>query len=211
MERSPAVCGVILAAGESTRMGRDKALLPWPPGSAGNETFLSAAIRSLSQFSDLVIVVAGHNASALAPIVYANGANLVENPDPDRGQFSSLQAGLQAVLSFGRDAALITLVDRPPVAAATLDALRTAFDRELRAGKWAVVPDCGGKHGHPFFASRELMEVFLRAPATATARQIEHQYQEHIHYEAIADAGLVQNIDTPAEYDALTAIPAKNP
>src|SRR5579884_289616 len=106
MPRSESICGVILAAGASTRMGRDKALLPWPPASGPQlgapETFLSAAIHSLAPFSDMVIVVAGANEPNLLPIIYANAAFLVRNPDPDRGQFSSLQLGLQEVLNRGR-------------------------------------------------------------------------------------------------------------
>src|SRR4051812_2760125 len=117
MARAPGFCGVILAAGESTRMGSDKALLRWPPATAtssgGGETFLSAGIRSLLQFCDLVLIVAGSTASRLEPVVYTHNASLVVNRAPERGQFSSLQTGLQEVLNRGRDAAIITLVDRP--------------------------------------------------------------------------------------------------
>ncbi len=113
MSHAPGLYAVILAAGESTRMGTDKALLPWPPAAPGappaGQTFLSAAIQALDPFSDKVIVVVGKNENNLAPVVYANGASLVRNPDPDRGQFSSLQVGLQEVLNEGRDAAMVTL------------------------------------------------------------------------------------------------------
>src|SRR2546423_1432447 len=123
MSRASSFGAVILAAGESSRMGRDKALLPWPPPadqSISKSTFLSAAIRSVELSTDFVVVVAGNNQATLAPVVYANGASLVINPDPGRGQFSSLQVGLREVLSRGRDAAIITLVDRPPAATATV-------------------------------------------------------------------------------------------
>ena len=206
MGRALSVCGVILAAGESQRMGTDKALLPWPPAAAGRPsagTFLSAAIESLQLSTDLVIVVAGKNERDLAPVVYASGALLVANPDPARGQFSSLQVGLQEVLSRGRDAAMVTLVDRPPVSAATVEELLAAFRSAIARWKWGVVPQYAGRHGHPIALAREMIEAFLKAPATATAREIEHQNREHLEYVEVDDPLVTANINTPAEYEAL--------
>jgi molybdenum cofactor cytidylyltransferase len=199
---------VILAAGESTRMGTDKALLPWPPVTSGmggsGQTFLSAAIRALSPFNDMVIVVAGKNEAKLAPLVYAAGESLVVNLAPERGQFSSLQVGLHEVLNRGRDAAMITLVDRPPVRAATLQKLLAAFEDAALQEKWAVVPEYEGKHGHPVLVGREMIEAFLRAPASTTARDVEHQNEEHIVYVPTDDPLVAANIDTPRDYAALT-------
>jgi molybdenum cofactor cytidylyltransferase len=203
MASALSICAVILAAGESTRMGRDKALLPWPPGTTSNQTFLSAAIQ-MGLYSDMVIVVAGKNAPSLAPIVYGAGACLVQNPAPERGQFSSLQVGLHEVLNHGRDNAMVTLIDRPPVSAATLDRLRTAFELALARRQWAVVPEYGGKHGHPILINREMIEAFLRAPSDATAREIEHQHQQHIEYVPVADPFTTMNVDTPEQYAALS-------
>jgi len=207
MTRAPGLYAVILAAGESTRMGTDKALLPWPPAAAGSpftgHTFLSAAIRALEPFSEKVIVVAGQNEPNLAPVVYATGASLVLNPDPNRGQFSSLQVGLQEVLSHGRDAAMVTLVDRPPAKASTLRALCSAFT-VAASNVWAVVPEYNGKHGHPFLLAREMIEVFLKAPSSATAREIEHQNLPHVQYVVVDDPLVTLNVDTPEEYAALS-------
>ncbi|MBZ5683175.1 MAG: nucleotidyltransferase family protein [Acidobacteriia bacterium] len=197
--------GVILAAGESSRMGTDKALLPWPPrppGAGSLETFLSAAIRSLSLASDFVLVVAGKNEAALAPIAYANGASIVINPAPERGQFSSLQVGLREVLNRGRDTAMVTLVDRPPASAATIQTLREAYESAGRR-TWAVVPEFSGKHGHPFIAGREMIEAFLHAPSTSTARDIEHEHQDNILYVAVSDPLVALNINNPEDYAAL--------
>lgn len=205
MSRSVSCAGLILAAGESSRMGRDKALLPWPAATESTpakDSFLSAAIRSLSLSTDFVLVVAGQNESTLAPIVYANGGSLVVNPDPSRGQFSSLQVGLSEVLNRGRDAALVTLVDRPPANAPTVAAIRQAFE-EAPQNIWAVVPEFSGKHGHPFIAGRDLIERFLREPITSNARDVEHRYQEHIHYLTVDDANVALNINTPEDYAAL--------
>lgn len=211
MSRSPSFAGVILAAGESSRMGADKALLPWPPATTGQppsrDTFLSSAIRSLSLSTDFVVVVVGKNEATIAPVVYAAGASVVVNPDPDRGQFSSLQMGLHEVLNHGRDAAMITLVDRPPANSITIQVLRDAY---ATAGNdtWAVVPEFGGKHGHPYVTGRELIEAFLQAPPTASARDIERTHQQHIAYLAVDDPMVTLNINTPEDYAALLVGPS---
>jgi molybdenum cofactor cytidylyltransferase len=207
MPRATDLYAVILAAGESTRMGTDKALLPWPPATPGlsptGQTFLSAAIQALYPFSEKVIVVVGKNENNLAPVVYANGASLVRNPDPDRGQFSSLQVGLQEVLNEGRDAAMVTLVDRPPAKTATLQTLCSTF-ADAGNDVWAVVPEYNGKHGHPFLLAREMIGAFLNAPPSANARDIEHQNLRHISYVVVDDPLVTLNVDTPQEYAALS-------
>jgi molybdenum cofactor cytidylyltransferase len=203
MERTLSLCGVILAAGESSRMGRDKALLPWPPSSQ-QETFLSAAIHLFFPHVDEVLVVAGNNKDALAPIVYANGAALVVNPEPERGQFSSWQVGLQEVLNRGRDAALVALVDRPPPLNETLKTLQAAFERAIAHRKWAVIPEYQGKHGHPIFLGREMMTLFLNAPETSNAREVEHAHLDEIQYVAVDDPLVAVNVDTPEQYASLS-------
>jgi molybdenum cofactor cytidylyltransferase len=206
MTRAASFAGLILAAGDSSRMGRDKALLPWPPSATGqapsSDTFLSAAIRSFSLAAEFVVVVVGKNELALAPIIYAQGASLVVNPDPSRGQFSSLQVGLQEVLNHGRDAAMITLVDRPPVGTATIQTLHDAFETADQ-NIWAVVPEFSGKHGHPYLVGREMMEAFLRVPATSIARDVEHEHQAHIQYVQVDDPLVALNINTPEDYAGL--------
>jgi molybdenum cofactor cytidylyltransferase len=216
MGRTPSFCGVILAAGESSRMERDKALLPWPPRAAGSaaglatsDTFLSAAIRLFFSHVDVVLVVAGKNEAALASVVYANGASLVVNPDPARGQFSSLRVGLQEVLNRGRDAAMVTLVDRPPVQPETIAALEAAFGLaiSMTRKKWAVIPEYQGKHGHPILLGREMLEAFLKAPETSNARDVEHAHQNEIEYLSVDDPFVALNVDTPEQYAALNLPP----
>jgi molybdenum cofactor cytidylyltransferase len=199
MARSPSFAGVILAAGASSRMGRDKALLPWRDG-----TFLSAAIRALQPATELVIVVAGANAASLEPIADSQAAFLVVNPNPQQGQFSSLKMGLQEVLNRGRDAAIVTLVDRPPAEVQTIEQIKAAFlasDEQT----WAVVPEFGGKHGHPIVIGREMIEAFLRSPIHSSARDVEHANQAHIRYLPVNDPLVVANVDTPEDFEKLRA------
>ena len=187
-------------------MGRDKALLPWPPQTGDNlaaGTFLSAAINLFTPYVDVVLVVVGRNEPNLTPIVYANGASLVVNPEPERGQFSSLQTGLQEVLNRGRDAALITLVDRPPVKTTTIEALDEAFESAIDQWKWCVVPEYQGIHGHPFLAAREMIEAFLKAPPSSSARDVQQAHQDKIVYVPLDDPLITANVDTPEQYAAL--------
>jgi molybdenum cofactor cytidylyltransferase len=109
---------------------------------------------------------------------------------------------LHEVLSRGRDAAMITLVDRPPVQPATILALNEAFEKALRRSKWAVVPEYQGTHGHPILVGREMIEAFLRAPASSTAREVEHSHAEKIVYLPVDDPLVVANVDTPEQYAA---------
>ncbi len=196
--RAPSFCGVILAAGESTRMGSDKALLPWR-----GTTFLGGAIEALRPVSDYVIVVAGKNAPRLEPLVDAAGAYLVLNPQPELGQFSSLRVGLQEVLNRGRDAAIVTLVDRPAARRETIAQLRDAFLRAAGAGKWAAIPRYGERNGHPLIVGRELIAAFLAAPPTSNAREVWHQHSEKVEYVPVDDPLVVANVDTPEEYARL--------
>jgi CTP:molybdopterin cytidylyltransferase MocA len=199
MALSPSFAGVILAAGASSRMGRDKALLPWRDG-----TFLSAAIRALQPVTELVIVVAGANAASLEPIADSQAAFLTVNPNPQQGQFSSLLVGLQDVLNRGRDAAVVTLVDRPPAQVETIEKIKAAFlssDDQI----WAVVPEYQGRHGHPIVIGREMIEAFLRAPVHSTARDVEHANQAHILYLPVSDPLVAANVDTPEDFEKLRA------
>lgn len=186
-------------------MGKDKALLSWPTAGESQSTFLSASIRALSTVTELVIVVGGKNSPSLAPVVYANGAFLITNPEPERGQFSSLQIGLQDVLNRGRDAAMITLVDRPPAHAQTLQKLRKAFEQAVVEGKWSVVPEHDGKHGHPIVINREMIEVFLKAPATSNAREVRRANESHTACIAVDDPFVTMNVDTPQDYEKLSS------
>jgi molybdenum cofactor cytidylyltransferase len=183
-------------------MGRPKALLPWRGG-----TFLSAAIRELTPYTDLVIVVGGANSEQIRPLVDANAAFLVTNPDPSRGQFSSLQVGVQEVLNRGRDAAIVTLVDRPPAKLETVRHLQNEFLTLITQNDniWSAVPEFEGQHGHPIVIGREMIGAFLDAAPTANAREIMHANQSHIAYVPVRDLFVSMNIDTPEDYERLIA------
>jgi molybdenum cofactor cytidylyltransferase len=192
-------------------MGRDKALLPWPADSISG-TFLSGAIDVLAPTTEMVIVVAGANEPSLRGVVYARAGYLVVNPEPERGQFSSLRVGLKAVLDRGHDGAVVMLVDRPPVARATIEYLQAVLAESSEEEVWAVVPTFGGKHGHPMVMGRDMIEAFLRAPAETTAKEVRAERLDRVRYIEVNDENVVRNVNTPEEYaqasQALTGGPA---
>jgi molybdenum cofactor cytidylyltransferase len=208
MGSSLSFCGIILSAGFSTRMGRDKALLPWPPTASESpnfygQTLLTASIASLKPFADSILVVAGKNSLSLAPRIAASGANLVINPTPELGQFGSLQVGLRELLAHRHNAAIITLVDCPPLSVSTIKHLRTAFGLALAQGRWAVAPEHNGRSGHPLFANRPLIDAFLAAPISSNARQVKHSFSQFIERISVPDELLSVDVNTPEQYNAL--------
>ncbi len=207
MNLGPAFAGVILAAGSSTRMGRDKALLPWPADSK-TKTFLSGAIDALQATTDIVLVVGGENAPALETVIYSKAAYLLQNPDPSRGMTSSLRIGLRAVLDHGRDAAVVMLVDRPPVEIATIEALKSAVGGSTKEGPWAAAPEHDGQHGHPLVVRREMIEVILRSREETTAREVLASHQDRLRSVTIEDTNAFLNVNTPDEYAKAAHLPS---
>jgi len=213
MPGAPNICGLILAAGESSRMGSDKAMLPWPPPAPGatpqpGPTLLSAAILAFEPFTRLVVVVAGNNAPSVGVTAGACGAYMVRNPIPERGQFSSLQVGLNEALSRGCDSAMITPVDCPPLSAGSLERLSESFQRALAQGIWAVAPENDGKHGHPLLVSREMIAHFLDAPATGNAREILRAHAQRVAHIPVPDSLEKAGLNTPEDYEALAEKPS---
>jgi len=201
----PTLAGLVLAAGASSRMGTDKALLPWPPSVQDGSTLLSSAIRALKPLASVVVVVAGKNADQLAPVAAACGAVMVCNPAPELGQFSSLQIGLREVLARGCDAAMITPVDCPPLSAASLQLLHSEFENALARGQWAVAPENNGRRGHPLFVNQELIEAFLSAPLTSNAREVRRVHARYLTSIPVPDLFLASDMNTPEEYEAASA------
>jgi molybdenum cofactor cytidylyltransferase len=209
--------GLILAAGDSTRMGIDKATLPWPPLPRGAtasppHTLLSAALVAFGPLTRLNVVVAGRNAGAIAATVETRGAYLVRNPAPENGQFSSLQIGLRELLGRGCNAAMITPVDCPPLSSSSLERLHHAFLGALTGGFWAVAPEHDGKHGHPLLAGRDLIEEFLGAPNTGNAREVLHAHASRVVYVPVPESLAKAGLNTPQDYAAQGAasVPSSN-
>jgi molybdenum cofactor cytidylyltransferase len=208
---------IVLAAGRSSRMGRSKALLPLGDG----ETFLTRIVRTfLDAGVDDVVIVVGHERDEIVRSFAASGlpARFAVNADYDRGQLSSLLAGLAVVDRPGVSAVLMTLVDVPFVSAATV---RAVVDHYRRTRAAIVRPTSGVRHGHPLLIDRALFGELRAAEHDSGAKPIVRAHASAAGDLPIADEGAYLDIDTVEEYaraisdrsiaDAGDARPARRP
>jgi molybdenum cofactor cytidylyltransferase len=182
-------------------MGRAKATLPLD----GGDTFLSRIVRTfLAAGVDDVVVVVGHEAEAIVTSFTQSGlrARFVANPDYDRGQLSSLLAGLTVVDRPGVTAALITLVDVPLVSAGTVRAVLEHY-RQTHAP--IVRPTSGARHGHPLLIDRSLFEALRAADPDAGAKPVVRAHASAAGDIDIADEGAFTDIDTDEDYQRTIA------
>jgi molybdenum cofactor cytidylyltransferase len=191
---------VVLSAGRSTRMGRAKATLPLEDG----DTFLTRVVRTFLDASvDDVVVVVGHDAESIVASFAASGlpARFVVNHEYDRGQWSSLVAGLGVVDRPGVTAALVTLVDVPLVTATTIRAVVECY-RRTRAP--IVRPTSGARHGHPLLIDRSLFAELRLADSQTGAKPIIRAHASPAGDIEVSDEGAFRDIDTEADYRALS-------
>ena len=178
-------------------MGQPKALLPVPK----KESFVSHIVRALRDggVADVVVVVSptgGAIRSALSSLDVP--PRVVINPDPDRGQLSSLLAGLHAIDHPGVAAMLLTLVDVPLVSPATVQALLRAHE-QTRAP--VVRPSQEGRHGHPVLFDRTLFNELRNADPSTGAKAVVHAHLDRVEEVPTNDPGPFVDVDTPADYE----------
>jgi molybdenum cofactor cytidylyltransferase len=193
--------GLILAAGESRRMGSPKALLDFR-----GATFLDTLIGLFTARCSPVIVVLGAAAEEIRAGV-RRPATFVVNPDYARGQITSMQCGLR-VAPPEAEGVLFTLVDHPAVALGTIDALLepAATGEDDRPGGLSHklrVPRYRGKRGHPVWISTQLIPEFLALPESGAARDVVRRHARETLFLDLDDPGIVADIDDPAAYRSL--------
>jgi molybdenum cofactor cytidylyltransferase len=187
---------MVLAAGRSSRMGRAKASLPLD----ATDTFLTRIVRTFLEAGvDDVVVVVGHEADAIVSSFSASGlpARFVVNHDYDRGQWSSLVAGLGVVDRPGVSATLMTLVDVPLVTADTVRAVLACYRRTHAP---VVRPTAGSRHGHPLLVDRSLFAELRAADPAEGAKPVIRAHASAAGDIAIADEGAFRDIDTEEDY-----------
>ena len=199
----PPVPGVVLAGGRSLRMGRLKALLPWPPTGLAFAIHVTNTLRDAG--ADPVAVVTGAHHEALAPVLSGAGVPALFNPRHAEGQLSSLQHGLAwAFAQTAGDWALVTLVDVPAVTVETVTALIGATCHTTAR---AVRPAVGDRHGHPVVWHRDTLPLLQDADPAQGGRAVMHALVAagKVLDVPVEDRGVLVDVDTPQEYDELKA------
>jgi molybdenum cofactor cytidylyltransferase len=190
--------GIVLAGGRSLRMGRPKALLLVGPQ---RETFFDRVTRTLLEGGvEEVVVVVGADAESIRATVGKDTprVRVVDNPGYEHGQLSSLIAGLRTVDRPGVSAALVTLIDAPLVAAATV---RTLVQAYRTGGALIVRPVSDGRHGHPVIFDRALFDELRRADPAQGAKAVVRARASDILDVPVEDDGAFIDIDTREDYE----------
>ena len=191
--------GVILAAGDSTRMGSPKALLLTPQGTpfvvAIADTFAAAGIENT-----FVVTGRDHDRIAAALTSARQTPRVVRNPDPSRGQLSSLLTAMDAAIAPDTEALVVTLVDVPLLTAETVQRVVAEW-RRTRAP--IVRPAIGDRHGHPVVFDQGVFNELRGAPLELGAKVVVRAHAAAIVNVAVADEGCLIDVDTPRDYEAL--------
>jgi molybdenum cofactor cytidylyltransferase len=184
--------GVVLAAGESARMGQPKALL-----TVGPETFLQRAVRTLQVAGcSRVYVVAGPDAAWADTAVAALDIELVVNPVPGSEQIDSLRLVLER-LPGDVSAVVVLPVDLPLVAA---DTVRLLIETYRGAPAPLVLPFHGDVAGHPVVLGRALFAEILETELDEGIRSLILSHARELREVKVFDPGILIDIDTPDDY-----------
>ncbi len=207
---------VVLAAGDSSRMGRPKAALLWR-----GLPFIEHVCASLrAAGADKRVVVLGRDAEAVQAAWKPGGESIVLNPRPDDGQLSSLRAGIKTLGDV--EAFLVCLADQPTIETATY---KTVIDR-WRAHKDSIIiprvrrpaallPDLAKppapdeplyyKRGHPIIIPAAYRGLCFEGPLDKGLHWVTHHPSVKVLNLDVTDPGIIMDFDTPEDYAALGA------
>ncbi|NLC76659.1 MAG: molybdenum cofactor cytidylyltransferase [Clostridia bacterium] len=189
------IATVILAAGQASRMGSLKQLMPW-----GNKTILGRTVEIFQQAgAEPIFVIVGNQASEIKKKLGDLDVIWVHNPDFEQGMSSSIHAGIRA-LSQETEAVLLALGDLPLLSADTVNKMVNTF----RQGRHRILVPCyQGKTGHPVIFAKELFPKLLELRGDQGARRLIRENEEQVCYLEVDDPGICLDIDDPQTYAKL--------
>jgi molybdenum cofactor cytidylyltransferase len=185
------ISAVLLAAGESRRMGEFKQLL-----SFRGKTFVENCIDNLIlSRTDEIIVVTGHRAEDVRRAARDRAVTFAHNSEYRAGMSSSIKRGVEAASSECR-AFVIALVDQPHIGPEIINRLIETFD----SGALIAIPTYGGGRGHPIIISSSLRPEILSMDPAEGLRQVVRSHQGDTIYVAAESSAVLEDCDYPEDY-----------
>ncbi len=198
------LAAVILAAGESHRMGQPKALLPFPSCATpdGLPCTLLEHLLAVVRHPRIGIrrVVLGAHANEIRRQVPLDPESVVINHEWQRGQLASIQVALGSLPVGATDGLLLCPVDHPLISSELVDALVTAF---YHSEKLIAIPTYRGRRGHPVIFSSKLYGALFTAPPELGARAVVWEHADQIVEVPTDQEGVVLNVNDPETYQQL--------
>lgn len=190
------IAPIILSAGDSSRMGYPKALLP-----LGDRTFLSQILSVLEGLElDVPRVVLGKHAEQICQKISSRDVRIIINQNPERGPISSIRLAISA-LEPTCPGCLIWPVDSPLVSQSLVKQLVCTF---MRSHAPMIVPGCGESRGHPVVVSRQLFPELLTSPLEEGLKTLVRKYSHQIAIVPTGETAAIEDIDTPEDYLRVT-------
>ena len=188
------VSAVILAAGASRRMGKQKMLLPW-----GDSMVIQKVVSTLVDSGIISpVIVTGRSADEIRDAISYDHVIWAHNPDFETTEMlQSLQIGLRYIPESA-SAFLIALGDQPQIESTII---RQIVDEFTIHHESIVIPSYQYRRGHPWLVSRHLIPELMALPQDATLRQFLNLHSDSITYLNVDSASVLMDLDTPAEYE----------
>ncbi len=198
VQRAPRVVAIVLAAGQSSRMGSNKLL-----ADLLGEPMIAATVKAIQPAADAIIVVTGRDADRITAALEGLLVDTIHNPDFAHGLSTSLKRGIEA-LPQDADAALIALGDMPLVDAPAISRLIAAFNPgEHRS---IAVPVHKSQRGNPVLWGRQHFEALKSLTGDKGARGLLDQYADEVVEVEMPDDAVLKDADTPEALAAMRAV-----
>ena len=190
------ISAIILAAGESRRMGMQNKLLL----QIDSEVLIRKFVKSVSNsLVDAVLVVVGFEAEKIKAVLHDQAVKFVENPSYEEGMTTSIQSGVKAS-SNESTGLMICLADMPFAETSDLNLLIQAFnDYRSTESSLIIVPVFQGKRGNPVLFSEVFREKILTHKGEG-CREIVRQFPHYVKEVSMENDNLLRDIDTPEDY-----------
>lgn len=177
---------LVLAAGMSSRMGRDKQTL-----SCGELNFIEKTVSLYRSFGELIVVL-GHNFDEIVAQSSLEGVQIIENPHYREGMGTSLVAGVKALEKRTLDGIWITFCDMPHLKPKTLEKLYQFLATNLNR---VVLPSYEGRRGHPAYIPADLFSELLCVQGDVGARDVLRKHEDRIRLCPVLDRAVIEDLD----------------